>query len=87
MTTGFERYTKKMRPAIVLEEMEQVVHWTKLCVLIEPHHPKPDNERRPEELEQMLRYRKLKKNAHRLFLTRALVNLFISGKKFPLRAA
>lgn len=53
--TGFERYTKKTRRAIFLEEMEQVVPWAKLCALIEPHYPKPGNGRRPKELEQMLR--------------------------------
>src|SRR5215831_19541986 len=53
--TGFERYTKKTRRAIFLEEMEQVVLWAKLCGLIEPHYPKPGKGRRPKELEQMLR--------------------------------
>jgi transposase, IS5 family len=55
MRTGFERYTKKTRRAMFLEEMEQVVPWAKLCALIEPHYPKPGNGRRPKELEQMLR--------------------------------
>src|SRR5207245_5857729 len=55
MMTGFERYTKKTRRAIFLEEMEQVVPWGKLCALIEPHYPKPGNGRRPKELERMLR--------------------------------
>ncbi len=36
MMTGFERYTKKTRPAEFLEEMERVVPWAKLCALIEP---------------------------------------------------
>ena len=45
MMTGFERYTKKTRRAIFLEEMEQVVPWAKLCGLIEPHYPKPGNGR------------------------------------------
>ena len=35
MMTGFERYTKKTRRAIFLEEMEQVVPWRELCVLID----------------------------------------------------
>ena len=39
MMTGFERYTKKTRRAMFLEEMEQVVPWAKLCALIEPHYP------------------------------------------------
>jgi IS5 family transposase len=55
MMTGFERYTKKTRRAIFLEEMEQVVPWARLCGLIEPHYPKPGNGRRPKELEKMLR--------------------------------
>ena len=55
MMTGFERYTKKTRRAMFLEEMEQVVPWAKLGALIEPHYPKPGNGRRPKELEQMLR--------------------------------
>jgi IS5 family transposase len=46
MMTGFERYTKKTRRAIFLEEMEQVVPWGKLCARIEPHYPKPGNGRR-----------------------------------------
>ena len=55
MMTGFERYTKKTRRAIFLEEMEQVVPWAKLCGLVEPHYPKPGNGRWPKELEKMLR--------------------------------
>src|SRR5438445_12154598 len=55
MMTGFERYAKKTRRAIFLEEMEQVVPWAKLCGLIEPHYPKPGNGRRPKELEKMRR--------------------------------
>src|SRR4030095_12772654 len=55
MMTGFERYTKKTRRAMFLEEMEQGVPWGKLCALIEPHYPKPGNGRRPKELEKMLR--------------------------------
>src|SRR5215467_3378726 len=31
MMTGFERYTKKTRRAMFLEEMEQVVPWGTLC--------------------------------------------------------
>src|SRR6202021_1909374 len=54
MMTGFERYTKKTRRAIFLEEMEQVVPWAKLCALIEPHYPKPGNGPAPKELEKML---------------------------------
>ena len=47
MMTGFERYTKKTRRALFLEEMEQVVPWGELCALIEPHYPKAGNGRPP----------------------------------------
>ena len=52
---GFERYTKKTRREIFLEEMEQVVPWRELCALIEPHYPKPGNGRPPVGVERMLR--------------------------------
>src|SRR6266566_1129296 len=52
---GFERYTKKTRREAFLEEMEQVVPWRELCVLIEPHYPKPGNGRPPVGVERMLR--------------------------------
>jgi len=55
MMTGFERYTKKTRRAIFLEEMEQVVPWRELCALIEPVYPKAGNGRRPVGVERMLR--------------------------------
>src|SRR6202043_547037 len=55
MMTGFERYTKKTRRAIFLEEMEQVVPWRELCPLIEPHYPKPGNGRPAVGVERMLR--------------------------------
>ena len=53
--TGFERYTKKTRRQMFLEEMEQVVPWHELCALIEPHYPKPGNGRPPMGVERMLR--------------------------------
>jgi hypothetical protein len=52
---GFERYTKKTRREVFLEEMEQVVPWRELCALIEPHYPKAGNGRPPVEVERMLR--------------------------------
>ena len=55
MMTGFERYTKKTRRAVFLEEMEQVVPWRKLCAGIEPHYPQPGNGRPPIGVERMLR--------------------------------
>jgi hypothetical protein len=44
---GVQRYSKKTRRALFLEEMEQVVPWKALCSLVEPHHPKAGNGRRP----------------------------------------
>jgi len=55
MMTGFEKYTKKTRRAIFLEDMEQVVPWGELSALIEPHYPKPGNGRPPVGVERMLR--------------------------------
>ena len=55
MMTGFERYTKKTRRAVFLEEMEQVVPWGELCALIGPYYPKAGNGRPPVDLERMLR--------------------------------
>jgi IS5 family transposase len=55
MMTGFERYTKKTRRALFLEEMERVVPWRELCALIEPHYPKAGNGRPPVGVERMLR--------------------------------
>jgi IS5 family transposase len=55
MMTGFERYTKKTRRAVFLEEMQQVVPWRELCALIEPHYPQSGNGRPPIGVERMLR--------------------------------
>src|SRR5882724_9252997 len=52
---GFERYTKKTRRQVFLEEMEQVVPWREVCALIEPHYPKAGNGRPPVGVERMLR--------------------------------
>jgi len=55
MMNGFERYTKKTKRALFLEEMEQVVPWRKLCALIAPHYPQPGNGRPAVGVERMLR--------------------------------
>jgi IS5 family transposase len=55
MATGFERFGKKTKRALFLEEMEQVVPWSRLCGLIEPHYPKAGNGRPPVGVERMLR--------------------------------
>src|SRR5450756_3191350 len=55
MASGFERYSKKTRRALFLDEMEQVVPWSKLGGLIEPYYPKAGNGRPPVGVERMLR--------------------------------
>src|SRR6266852_2948263 len=55
MASGFERYGKKTRRTLFLEEMEQVVPWSKLCGLIEPVYAKAGNGRPPVGAERMLR--------------------------------
>ena len=53
--TGFEKYHKTTKRAQFLAEMEQVVPWSRLTALIEPHYPKVGNGRPPKGLEIMLR--------------------------------
>jgi IS5 family transposase len=55
MASGFERYSKKTRRAMFLEEMEQVVPWAELCALIEPVYAKAGKGRPPVGAERMLR--------------------------------
>ena len=52
---SFEKYARKSRRALFLEEMEQVVPWSKLEALVEPHYPKGENGRPPVGLGIMLR--------------------------------
>jgi len=54
-TFGFDKYTKTIRRAAFLGEMDRVVPWGELCALIEPVYPKPGNGRPPVGLERMLR--------------------------------
>jgi IS5 family transposase len=55
VANGFERYSKKTRRAMFLEEMEQVVPWDELCALIEPVYAKAGNGRPPVGAGRMLR--------------------------------
>ncbi len=56
---GFERHRKPTRRDVFLAEMDQVVPWTELCAVIEPHYPKDPEPgaggRRTVGLERMLR--------------------------------
>jgi IS5 family transposase len=52
---SYEKYGRKSRRELFLDEMEQVVPWGKLEALVEPHYPKAGNGRRPVGLAVMLR--------------------------------
>lgn len=52
---GFEQYRRPTKRDVFLATMEQIVPWTELCSLIEPHYPKAGNGRPPVGLERMLR--------------------------------
>jgi IS5 family transposase len=49
---GKKKVTRRER---FLGEMEKVVPWARLCVVIEPHYPKGQRGRRPIGIERMLR--------------------------------
>ena len=52
---AFEKYGRKSRRELFLDEMEQVVPWSGLQSLVEPHYAKAGNGRRPVGLAIMLR--------------------------------
>lgn len=53
---GFEKYRKKTRKEIFLEEMDQIIPWKEMTQAIEPYYPNPKGAgRRPVGLERMLR--------------------------------
>ena len=52
---GFEKYGRKSRRELFLDEMERVVPWAELQALIEPHYAKAGNGRRPVGLTILLR--------------------------------
>lgn len=52
---GFEKYARKSRRELFLEEMERVVPWAELRAVVEPHYPRGENGRPPVGLEIMLR--------------------------------
>jgi IS5 family transposase len=53
--SSFEKYGRKSRRELFLDEMELVVPWAELHALVEPHYPKAGNGRRPVGLSIMLR--------------------------------
>ena len=52
---GFEKYGRKSRRELFLDEMSQIVPWSELQALVEPHYAKAGNGRRPVGLAIMLR--------------------------------
>ena len=50
----FERYGRKSRRELFLDEMEQVVPWATLAALVEPHYAKAGNGRQPVGLSIMV---------------------------------
>jgi hypothetical protein len=52
---SFEKYGRKSRRELFLDEMNQVVPWAELEALVEPHYPKAGSGRRPVGLAIMLR--------------------------------
>jgi IS5 family transposase len=53
--SSFEKYGRKSRRELFLDEMELVVPWPELEALVEPHYPRAGNGRRPVGLPIMLR--------------------------------
>ena len=52
----FEKYRKKTRKEIFLEEMDQIIPWKALSKVIKPYYPKPKGAgRRPIGIQRMLR--------------------------------
>ena len=53
--SSFEKYGRKSRRELFLDEMDSIVPWAELEALVEPHYPKAGNGRRPVGLSIMLR--------------------------------
>ena len=51
----FEKYGRKSRRELFLDEMEQVVPWAELLALVQPHYAKVGKGRQPVGLAIMLR--------------------------------
>lgn len=41
ISNGFEKYRKKTRKAIFLEQMNEILPWNRFCEVIEPFYYKP----------------------------------------------
>ncbi|MBK9130416.1 MAG: IS5 family transposase [Gammaproteobacteria bacterium] len=55
-TDDFEKYRKKTRKEVFLEEMDRIIPWKALSKVIKPYYPRPKGAgRRPIGIERMLR--------------------------------
>jgi len=52
---SFEKFGRKGKRELFLDQMNQVVPWSELLALVEPHYPKAGNGRQPVGLAIMLR--------------------------------
>ena len=52
---SFEKFGRKGKRELFLDQMNQVVPWSELLSLVEPYYPKAGNGRQPVGLEIMLR--------------------------------
>jgi IS5 family transposase len=53
---SFEKYRKKTRKEVLLEEMDQIIAWQELTEIIKPFYPEPKGAgRRPKGIERMQR--------------------------------
>src|SRR5271169_1002045 len=52
---SFAKYGRKSKREVFLDQMNEVVPWSELLALVEPHYPKAGNGRQPVGLEIMLR--------------------------------
>jgi IS5 family transposase len=55
MQSGFEKFGRKSKRELFLEEMDRIVPWSGLVELIQPHYPRGEQGRPPVGLERMLR--------------------------------
>src|SRR5277367_4207275 len=53
--SSFEKHGRKSKRELFLDQMNEVVPWSELLALVEPHYPKAGNGRQPVGLEIMLR--------------------------------
>ena len=53
--SSFEKHGRKSKRELFLDQMEQVVPWSALLALVEPHYPRAGNGRQPVGLAIMLR--------------------------------